>query len=94
MENIAVSVADAEKRFSDYVNRSSLGGCRVIITKRNRPVAAIVSLKDLQDLEQGEKRRGLLAVICKWEGFEEVEDAIEAAVKARHAEGIGRDVSL
>jgi prevent-host-death family protein len=94
MENITVSVADAKKQFSDFVNRSSLGGCRVIITKRNRPVAALVSLKDLQEIEQGEKRRGLLAVIRKWEGFEEVEEAIEAAIEARHAEGTGRDASL
>ncbi len=94
MENITVSVADAKRQFSDYINRSALGGCRVIITKRNRPVAALVSLKDLRDLEQVEKRRGLLAVVHRWEGFEEVADAIETAVEARHAEGTGRDVSL
>ena len=94
MENITVSVAEAKKQFSDYVNRSALGGCRVIITKRSRPVAAIVSLKDLQDLEQGEKRKGLLALINTWDGFEEVETAVEAAVAARHADGGGRDVSL
>ncbi len=94
MKNITISVAEAKKQFSDYINRSALGGCRVIITKRNRPVAAIVSLQDLQDLEQVEKRKGLLAVMGKWEGFEEVEEAIEAAVTARHAEGSGRDVSL
>ena len=94
MENIIVPVAEAKKRFSEYVNRSALSACRVIITRRNRPVAAIVSLKDLQDIEQGEKRRGLLALVQKWEGFEEVEGGIEAAVAARGAEGAGRDVSL
>lgn len=94
MEKISVSVADAKKRFSDYINRSALGGCRVIITKRNRPVAALVSLKDLQDLEQVEKRRGLSALIGTWEGFDEVADAIEMAVSVRHTEGTGRDVPL
>jgi len=94
MEHITVSVADAKKQFSDYINRSALGGCRVIITKRSRPVAAIVSMHDLRNLEQGAKRKGLLALLNTWEGFEEVETAIDAAVAARHAEGTGRDVSL
>ena len=94
VETITISVADAKKRLSDYINRCSLGVGRVIITKRNRPMAAIVSLKDLEDLEQVEKRRGLLSLVHKWEGFEEVEDSIESAVRSRHAEGAGRDVPL
>lgn len=63
-------------------------------TKRNRPVATLVSLRDLEEIEQAEKRKGLLSIIGKWEGLEEIEWDIEAAVADRHLEGSGRDVSL
>ena len=94
MERVTVSVADAKKQFSEYLHRSALGACRVVITKRNRPVAALVSLQDLEEIEQAEKRKGLLSIVGKWEGFEEIERDIDAAVADRHLEGSGRDVSL
>ena len=94
MDKITVSVAEAKKKFSEFVNRSAFSDCRVIITKRNRPVAAIVSMKDLQNLEQSDKRGGLLSTIGKWENFDELKDAVDEAVETRHSEEAGRDVSL
>lgn len=94
MEKIAVSVVNAKKQFSEFINRSAFSNCRVIITKRNRPVAAIVSMKDLRNLEQTDKRKGLLSVIHKWKNFAEIQDTMDEAVKTRHNEGAGRDVSL
>ena len=89
-----VSVVNIKKQFSEYLNRTSFSDCRVIITKRNRPVAAIVSMKDLQVLEQSEKRRGLLSLRQKWNNFEEIEDDINDVIALRHEEGTGRDVSF
>ena len=94
MEKITVSVVDAKKQFSEFINRSAFSKYRVIITKRNRPVAAIISMKDLQELEQAEKRKGLLSVIHKWKNFEEIQDTLDEAIKTRRGEGAGRDVSL
>jgi prevent-host-death family protein len=94
MEKVTASVADVKKQFSEYVNRSAFADCRVVITKRKRPVAAIVSMKDLQTLEQIGKRKGLLSVIRKWKDFSDLQDAIDEAVNVRHAEGSGRNVSL
>lgn len=94
MEKITVSVVDAKKQFSEFVNRSAFSNCRVIITKRNRPVAAIVSMKDLQHLEQVDKRKGLLSVINRWKDFEEIQDAVDEAIEIRRNEGAGRNVSL
>jgi len=68
--------------------------CRVIITKRNRPIAAIINLKDLQALEQSDKRKGLFSITRKWKDFEELEKSISKAVNERHGEGAGRDVSF
>lgn len=94
VEKISVSIADMKRKFSEYVNRSAFSDCRVIITKRERPVAAMIGMSDLQTLEQAEKRNGLMSLIGKWEGFEEICEGIDEAVKARREESSGRDVSL
>lgn len=94
MKTEIISVVEAKKRFSEIINRSAYSDCRIIITKRNRPVAAVINMEDLQSLEQSNKRKGLMGVIGKWQGFDELQDAIDSAVKDRHIEGAGRDVSL
>lgn len=43
-----VSVAETKAHLSEYIARSAYGGERVIITRRDRPVAALVSLDDLR----------------------------------------------
>ncbi len=94
MEKISVSIADVKRKFSEYVNRSAFSDCRVIITKRNRPVAAMISMADFQALEQVEKRNGLMSLIGRWEGFEKIRGEIGKAVETRCKEGSGRDVSF
>ncbi|MFO8073024.1 MAG: type II toxin-antitoxin system prevent-host-death family antitoxin [Polyangia bacterium] len=91
MPTIEIPAAEAKRRLADYLSRSSHGQCRVVVTRRGRPLAAIVSIEDLQDLEQLEKRRGLASVAGKWRGFAEIAADIEAA---RSSGGEGRDVSL
>ncbi len=94
MEKVTVTAADAKKRFFEYIDRDAFSDCRMIITRQNRPVAAIVSMKDLQRLERNDERKGLLSMMDAWRDFDEIEDAIDQAVDSRHAEGTGRDVSL
>jgi prevent-host-death family protein len=94
VKNEMISVVEAKKRFSEIINRSAYSDCRIIITKRNRPVAAVINMEDLQSLEQSNKRKGLMEVIGKWQGFDELQDAIDNAIENRHLEGAGRDVSL
>ncbi len=94
MKTEMLSVVEAKKRFSEIVNRSAYSDCRIIITKRSRPVAAMINMEDLRSLEQSNKRKSLTEVIGKWQGFDEVQNAIDNAVKDRHREGAGRDVSL
>lgn len=94
MATIETSIADAKKRFSEYINRTAFSDCRVVLTKRNRPIAALVSLDDLKFLEQNKKPQGLQSAVGKWEGFEEISNAIDDAVRERRSEGPGRDVSF
>lgn len=94
MKTLSASVAEVKAHFSKYVAKSAYSDFRIIITKRSRPVAALVSLIDLQELEQQHKRRGLSAVIGRWENFEEIAGGIEEAIESRQLEGDGRHVSL
>ncbi len=91
---ITVSIAEIKSRLSDYIARSVHGHERIIITKRNRPVAALVSIDDLRKLEQTEERQGLAAVVGKWQDFEEVAESLQDIEAIREHGGKGRNVSL
>ena len=94
MTTTPISVANAKSRISELIAKSQFSHERFIITKRDKPVAAIVSLEDLKILEQYEEKQGLAAVAGKWKGFEEVTEAMGDIETLRANGGKGRDVSL
>ena len=94
MRKVNVSIAEAKKRFSEFVARTAYSGDRVVITKRSRPVAALVGLEDFRDLEQQGKRAGLASLAGRWKGFEDIEREVRRVVRARGKGGAGRRVSL
>ncbi|WLE99262.1 MAG: type II toxin-antitoxin system Phd/YefM family antitoxin [Candidatus Electrothrix communis] len=89
-----ISVAVAKSRFSEFIAKSSYTRERFIITKRNKPVAALVSLEDLQIIEQHEERQGLASIIGKWKGFEGVGEQIGDLSNLRKDAGTRKNVSL
>ena len=89
-----VSVANAKTHLSALIAKSSFGHERFIITRRNKPIAALVSLEDLQIIEQHEERQGLISVAGKWSDFEEVSSSLEDIHSLRQHGGSGRHVSL
>lgn len=89
-----VSVAQAKSHLSELIARSAHGRERFVITRRNKPVAALVSLDDLRRIEQQEERQGLAAIAGKWEGFEEVAETLADLPGLRQKGGGGRDVSF
>lgn len=89
-----ISVAAAKSRFSELIAKSGYTRERFIITKRNRPVAALVSLEDLRIIEQHEERQGLASVVGKWKGFEEVGEQIDDLSSLRKDAGTRKNVSL
>jgi len=89
-----VSVAEAKSHLSELIAKSALGRERFVITRRNRPVAALVSLEDLRIIEQHQQRQGLAAVAGKWKEFDELADALGDLAELRRAGGGGRDVSF
>jgi prevent-host-death family protein len=94
MTTTSVSVAKAKSHISELIAKSQYSHERFIITKRDKPVAALVSLDDLAVLEQHEEHQGLAAIAGKWQAFNEVTDAMGDIETLRASGGKGRDVSL
>lgn len=89
-----VSVAEIKSHLSEFISRSAHGRERFIITRRNKPVAALVSLEDAAILAQHEERQGLAAVAGSWPEFEELSEVLEDIVSLRKTGGVGRNVSF
>lgn len=64
MNRPTVSIGQVKRDISKLVNRVTYGGERIILTSRGKPKAALVSIKDLQVLEQAsqEKARRMAAL--------------------------------
>ncbi|HVA79500.1 MAG TPA: type II toxin-antitoxin system Phd/YefM family antitoxin [Candidatus Binataceae bacterium] len=57
----AITTAAARQNFSDLINRVAYGKDRVVLTRRNRPLAAMVPIEDIALLEEIEDREDLKA---------------------------------
>ncbi len=51
MTTIRINIRKAREKFSEIINAVAIKGERVILLSKNRPMAAIVSLEDMQVLE-------------------------------------------
>lgn len=58
---VRVSVGDVKAHMSDTLNRAGYGGERLIIERRGRDVAVLISLDDLRLLEELEDAADLAA---------------------------------
>ncbi|HVA84373.1 MAG TPA: type II toxin-antitoxin system Phd/YefM family antitoxin [Candidatus Binataceae bacterium] len=47
-----MTAAGARSQFSEIVNRTAFGGERVVVTRRGKPLAALVPIEDLALLEE------------------------------------------
>jgi prevent-host-death family protein len=57
----AITTAAARKNFSDLINRVAYGKDRVVLTRRNKPLAAVVPIEDIELIEEIEDREDLKA---------------------------------
>jgi prevent-host-death family protein len=57
----AVTTVAARQNFSDLINRAAYGKDRVLLTRRSRPLAAVVPIEDIALLEKIEDREDLKA---------------------------------
>lgn len=94
-----VSAAEAKAKFSALVAEVAYGGKRFIIERRGKPLAALVSIDDLECLEQGqatsERPLGALALVGAWRDVRDDEiDALVAHIYAEREKDLGRPVEL
>jgi prevent-host-death family protein len=57
MTTMRVNVRKARENFSEIINRVTTKGERIILTSRNKPKAAIVSLEDAMAIEDKSMRK-------------------------------------
>ena len=88
-----VSVADAKSHFSEYISKVAYAGEKYLITKRGKPLVALVPIQDLINIKSSKEEKGLSEIIGKWKNFEEIEDNINKVYSSRK-EDKGRDVSF
>lgn len=53
---ISVTIVGARKNFSDLINKVFYNQERIIINRRDKPMAALISIEDLELLEQIENK--------------------------------------
>jgi prevent-host-death family protein len=93
-----ISAAQAKAHFSALVAQVAYGGEHYVIERRGKPLAALVSVDDLQRLEalaSPARPQGALALVGAWREVEEGDlDALIADIYAQRARDTGRAVSL
>ncbi len=89
-----ISESEITKHLPEYISKSADSDERFVITKDNKPIAALISIEDFQFIEQKEKQKGLASVVGKWKDFDEIEDILSDISSLREKGGMGRDVSF
>jgi prevent-host-death family protein len=59
MTTTSINTADAKEEFIDLVNRVAIHKERIILTRRDKEIAAIVPLEDLKFLENSQNKNDL-----------------------------------
>ena len=68
-----VSVTEAKKSFSEFLNRAACGNERIVVTSHNKSKAAVISIEDLRWLERLEDIAAALEADAEFEAGEVLE---------------------
>ncbi len=91
--DFTISIAEIKSKFSEYISKTAYSNERYIITKRDKPIAALVNIDDLIKLKAYDEKEGLYAALSKWENFEEIQSFVQDSYESRQNEQ-GRKVSF
>jgi prevent-host-death family protein len=94
-----VSAAEAKAKLSALVAEVAFGGQRVVIERRGKSVAALVSMSDLACLEQdratSSQPHGALALVGAWRDVPDEEiNALISAIYAAREQDLVRPVNV
>ena len=62
-----VSISQLKDRLSEYLNRVAFGRERIIVASRGRPKAAVISLSDLELLEELEDAQAAREALAEYQ---------------------------
>ena len=81
---ITVSISQLKDRLSEYLNRVAFGHERIIVASRGKPKAAVISLSDLELLEELEDAQAARKALAEYEQGETIslEQMIEELTEA------------
>lgn len=65
-----ISTAEARDRFSEVLNRAAFGKERVVLTRRGKPLAAVVPIEDVEALEAMEDAADIAEARLRYEEWE------------------------
>jgi len=51
-----MSTVEARENFSDMINKAAYGNQRVILTRRGKPLVAVISLQELNQFNKAEEK--------------------------------------
>lgn len=83
-----ISTAKAKGRFSEMVSRVGFGKERVVLTRRGKPLAAVVPVEDLERLEALEDQEDLKAAEKALREFK------KSGERAASLEEVARDLGI
>ncbi|MBI4317143.1 MAG: type II toxin-antitoxin system Phd/YefM family antitoxin [Chloroflexi bacterium] len=94
-----VSAAQAKAQLSALMGRVAYAGEHYVIERRGKPIAALVSVHDLEELEWGratsERPLGALALVGAWRELDDQEmDKMVAAIYAERERDTRRAVEI
>lgn len=81
------SIADAKAHLAEYIATAETGE-PVVLTRHGKPVAALVSIADLERLERqrgDDPQAGLAGLIGAWDADPDGDDAIAEVIAGRTA---------
>ena len=96
---LRVSAAQAKAHLSALASAAAFGNERIIIERRGKPLAALVSVTDLERLETGgpaaPRPQGALALVGAWREVDDEDmDSLVEAIYAQREEDTGRSVPV
>ena len=78
MAEIQVTIGLFRRKISQLLERVALGGERIVVTSRGKPMAAIVSMADYERLQRSET----VARLSQWESWLAANERLTAKILA------------
>jgi len=97
----SISTVEVKAHLSQWLNQVAFGNERLVVLRRGKPVAALVSVDDLRRLEALDaKERGdktdshpIMRVFGAWADRDDLDDLV-AEIYADRERAVGREISL